>query len=546
MPQASMENPPSATCRPTMTSSNETAKPRLRLLLLVLGPSAFLCAAITKQSLWIDEAVMAYFASHDGFLSLITTVIGMRTSDPQMPLYIIYLWGWAKIFGTSEYALRAANLPFAVLFVGAMAWTSRRVLGRPLLWLVLCASPFVWFYMNEARPYIGIIACSAVSTGAVLAYSCNRITYGRTAPWFCLTGLFVASGLQMLSACVAPSLVVFAALALKSILRDWKGAFLFHTPLFVALGGYYLWTLSVGAGGMRESPGFANLAFSGYEFMGFSGLGPPRDVLRTKQNVQLFLDYWPWMVLGLTSMVLALAAFLLGLFRQRHGLLASLPIALGIGLISFVVAAEAVDFRFWGRHLSAFFPLFSFTLITALGTVLSIGRWEPVARLAVLLLTLCWLISDARLWALQEYRKDDYRLAAREALEIAEQNDATIVWAANEAGGSYYGLKFESPREGINRHGTRAAIVGSNWTRDQVTEFLERATSEAPVILALSKPDIYDSVGGWNAAVYEWKAHKVASLNAFKLHFFDSRSLAFGRQLLLRSQDPALIRAELP
>jgi uncharacterized membrane protein len=266
----------------------------------MLSTSLLLCLAITDQSFWIDEAVMAYFASYHGLTSLFMMLTNLRTSDPQMPLYILYLWGWAKLFGTSEYALRAANLPFAFVFVTALGWTSWRVLGRPVLWVVFCFSPFVWFYMNEARPYIAIIACSAVSTGALMAYFSDRERYAKIAPWLCLSALLIAFGLQMLAAFLGPSLMILAIFAAKqkrltwkTIVHDWTPALLIHSPLFVGLAAYFIWTLSVGAGGEREIPGFGNLAFSLYEYVGFMGLGPPRHILRAQQDLGVFVPYWP-------------------------------------------------------------------------------------------------------------------------------------------------------------------------------------------------------------------------------------------------------------
>ena len=45
-----------------------------------------------------------------------------RGSDLQMPLYMLMLWGWEKIFGRPEFALRAMNIP---LFVIALILTVR-------------------------------------------------------------------------------------------------------------------------------------------------------------------------------------------------------------------------------------------------------------------------------------------------------------------------------------------------------------------------------------------------------------------------------------
>ena len=56
-------------------------------------------------------------------------VASEATTQQLEPAYHLYTWGWVKVFGVSEFALRASNIPFAVLFVSALAWSSRRIFG---------------------------------------------------------------------------------------------------------------------------------------------------------------------------------------------------------------------------------------------------------------------------------------------------------------------------------------------------------------------------------------------------------------------------------
>jgi hypothetical protein len=502
------------------------------VLLLMAGISVLLCLCISNQSLWMDEAIMAYFASHGGPAAMFSTVTSLRegSADPQMPLYIFYLWGWAKFFGTSEYALRAANMPFAILLVAALGWTSWRALGRPVLWIVSCCSPFVWFYMNEARPYMAIMACSAVSTGALLVYFAERDRYAKIAPWVCLSALLIAWGLQMLSAFLAPSLIVLAVLAMKEkrlawnmILRDWTPALLIHMPFFLGLAVYFVWTLSIGAGGLRETPGFGNLAFALYEFMGFMGLGPPRHVLRAEHSLQVFIVYWPWLSIGLLTASAILSFSVFQIIGRQRDYLANLVLAWLTGLTLFVTAATAADFRFLGRHLVAFFPLFSFILISAIGEVATSRSSKHVGRLTVASVLCVWLISDARLWTLPQYQKDDYRLAASAALDAANRSDATILWAAHRIAGRYYGIDFEESFDGVEWQSLGKAVFAANWTKDQIENYLDSAS--APVVLVLSKTDLFDAAGTWTAAIDRLQPRKLGSPNTFNIYIFEPDSV---------------------
>jgi hypothetical protein len=504
------------------------------VVLLVVGASVTLSLSITRQSLWIDEAVMAYFAAYSDLKSMVATVTQLRTSDPQMPLYIMYLWGWAQLFGTSEYALRAANIPFAMVLVGASAWTSWRVLGRPVLWVVFSVSPFVWFYMNEARPYIAIMAFSAVSTGYLMAYFIAPGRYAKIAPWLCLSALWIACGLQMLSVFLAPSLIALAMFAMKdkrlawsTVRRDWALAFLIHMPLFFALGAYFTWTLAAGAGGMRETPGWGNVIFALYEYLGFMGLGPPRHILRVEQSLTAFLAYWPWVAIGTLTTIAFLSLALFQILSQRQGSLRSLVLALLSGIGLFIIASAIADFRFLGRHLAAFYPLFSFVLIAAIGELASRPAWRRVARVVVLSLLCTWLISDARLWALPEYQKDDYRSAAETALKVARRSDAIILWAADGMAGRYYGIEFDGRLQEVKWLGRGRGVLAANWSQTEIMHYLNSVND--PVLLVLGKTDLYDAAEAWTATVRTLTPFEIASPNTFKIYLFSNGRLELSR-----------------
>jgi len=70
-------------------------------------------------------------------------VASEATTQQLEPAYHLYTWGWVKVFGVSEFALRASNIPFAVLFVSALAWSSRRIFGVRFAWIVFALSPFL-------------------------------------------------------------------------------------------------------------------------------------------------------------------------------------------------------------------------------------------------------------------------------------------------------------------------------------------------------------------------------------------------------------------
>src|SRR5690242_17894545 len=75
--------------------------------------------AINNQSLWIDEALTAVKAKEPTLAGWCQAMAGEKASDLQMPLYMLYVWVCEKVFGSSEWALRSANIPWFMLGLAA-------------------------------------------------------------------------------------------------------------------------------------------------------------------------------------------------------------------------------------------------------------------------------------------------------------------------------------------------------------------------------------------------------------------------------------------
>ena len=153
-----------------------------RWILVAVG-TLVLALGVSGESLWVDEGYSAKLAMQPTLMLWARTLKSILGSEPQMPGYQLYLWGWTRLFGISEWAMRFANLPWATLFTASFAWGAERLLGVRRVWLVICLSPFLWFYMNEARPYAMMLGLSMVTTAAVLAYVRDPERF-RLAPWW--------------------------------------------------------------------------------------------------------------------------------------------------------------------------------------------------------------------------------------------------------------------------------------------------------------------------------------------------------------------------
>ena len=452
-----------------------------------------------------------------------------------MLFYLSYMWGWVKIFGRGEVALRAANIPFFLLLIGSVAWASRHLLQRPYLWVLFCLSPFVWFYLNEARPYAAVTAFSAATLVALLAYILHPEEHAYWAPWCCLIALLCACGAHMLGVFLIPSLVVVVAESARTdssfrrrFLRDWWLPVLCCLPAFLVLGGFYAWTSSHGVNKTIGNPGLFNLAFVAYEFLGFQGLGPPRNQLRGGIQLSVIANYWFWLFIGLA----ALAVVAVMLLRKRPPpIVRVLIISLAVGVAVAFAISRVQHFNVLGRHMAVFLPL-----------VLLIGMFwlaGPTAKLPgrsiavlTLVLAVAWGISDARLALLPQYKKDDYRGAASIALQRAGSTGAEILWVADPHTAHYYGIepmKDNHPNEigsteGLTLPVQRLAVDGRHWTRENAVTYLD--THPGPAILVMSKPDLYDDKGGWRFVIQQRQPSLLAQLNSFVLYQLDGNSTA--------------------
>jgi hypothetical protein len=108
-----------------------------------------------------------------------------RSADLQMPLYMFYVWGWARLFGCSEWGLHSANVPWflagAVAFILAFPPGDRR---RSAVACVVLLCPFAWYYLDEARPYTMQLGATLLIVAALtrLSRDVSRDSGGNLEP----------------------------------------------------------------------------------------------------------------------------------------------------------------------------------------------------------------------------------------------------------------------------------------------------------------------------------------------------------------------------
>ena len=243
-----------------------SAKAERKTWVWVLAAALVSLTAITSQSLWIDETLTAAKAVEPHFSGWWQAMLAGKASDLQMPLYMLYVWGFAKIFGTSEWALPdvKTNIPW---FVGGVAIFSQMVQSssRPkniffpkpfALAVVMLFSPFALInYLDEARPYAMQLGASLMIVAALCRMSQNaNLSAREERVWlaiFCF-GIMALSGSSLLgmiwagAACLGLALIFSWQQLFELARRHWL-TLAVSAVCLSGLGIYYLWTLKLGA-----------------------------------------------------------------------------------------------------------------------------------------------------------------------------------------------------------------------------------------------------------------------------------------------------------
>jgi len=441
------------------------------------GALAVICLAVTGQSLWIDEAFTWSFASEPSWMTFFHRLHADVNSDAQMPGFLILAKALLPVLGSTEYALRAINLVWGWAAIAAM-WGFFRATGHAWLTWIFALHPFLWFYMDEARPYVAQMAGGAgVLCGLTMAMTSKRLELGTA----CLIGG------SLLVLCVTTLTGVFPAFAAwlgliwlicrkKVAVSKPATAVLAISVIFLlALGFYYLQTALHGAAGARHwKVGPGNILFCFYEWGGFAGAGPQRTVLReaATQGVSAIAIA----LTAHTNFLCILAAAWLatawnGWLNRRNLNQSAILLALaliGIAVLTGLLGFMIYHFPFWGRHFAAAVPW----IAAASGLLVAARPAEAGFRrsfslIATLLLLGSLGTSSAALRWDESQRKEDYRWAA----EIAKKNlrEGKTVWWLADAGTAKY---YEVPAQAFGR-----------------------PSSATPDLIIISRPDLFDPAG---------------------------------------------------
>jgi 4-amino-4-deoxy-L-arabinose transferase-like glycosyltransferase len=135
---------------------------RWMLLALIALAAVIRIVIINNQSFWADEALTAHEA-RISFGAMLHTVIHVETTPP---LYFVVVWCWAKLFGTSEVALRSVSAIAGVVLVPIAYASARELVSRRagvLAAAFVAVNPLMVWYSQEARSYMLVATLAGAS-----------------------------------------------------------------------------------------------------------------------------------------------------------------------------------------------------------------------------------------------------------------------------------------------------------------------------------------------------------------------------------------------
>jgi hypothetical protein len=486
-----------------------------------------LIGTIRNTSLVRDEGFSAYMACQSSVARLWSALKAADSSDLQTAMHALYLHWWVGIFGASEYALRASNIPFILLFCCALVWTSWRVFHSRWLWIVPAVYPLLWTTAGLTRAYFGLVAMSMLCLASLLGYL-DTPTYleRRILPWLTLSTFLLGTTLDMLMLLTAvPMLVVLLLRHRKHPnfrFADWRLPFQTLVVPFCLWMVYLKWTFARGTAYDYFAPTFRLLSSTILQFVAITGY-------RTKDRFDILTSPNLWMLsLATVAVFFALGLLLYIQIRSEQRLrFFALLCGLGVGFAEMLGLAFVTGQQFEVRHMIEFFPFLACLVMAGYD-----ARWNPTGgRVAAAILACVWIVADYRLLRAPDYRLEDYRTAVARTLDLHHSLGGFIVMVADPATSAYYGLAAadgkscypfrvdcESAMRSVPWTYKASAEYAFFWTEPEIVSFLNRqSASREPTVLLYKNWFIADRPFAWRSLLDEHRIQPSAQYEAVGL-----------------------------
>ena len=483
--------------------------------------SICLIAAIPSTSLWADEAFSAYMACHRSLHALGSTLLSGDSSDLQVWLYYLYLFGWEKVFGFGEFALRAANIPFILVYCFTLAASCSVLFRMPLLLVGLGGLPFLLHYAGEARAYFALLTFATMSVATALAAMKEGIErWHRVTPYILLTCLLVGTSFHLLMILAIPPCAAILLFGQGLKWRLWKKPLLLFSIPLVALAAFELYTFARGTAYQYPAPRLLSMAGVLSGLVGLDEFGP---------NRQFSVDirhYAGWLITAAVGLAAGTAILLYCASAHRSRRVLALSSAVVIGVAEVLVLCLLLRKQLDARHCAALVPFGLFWI----GTVVSDARHRRLVTAACIALAAVWIAGDGRMLLLQEYKRQDFAAAVDYARRFHRDYQADVVFATDPLGAGYYGAALQgrapcwplldSCAQGLARVAWPVRIGATDallWNTEQVEAWIQQHRAQRRPALAVVTRDRASLPPSWQRAVQLHCKPDNASVHGFTL-----------------------------
>jgi 4-amino-4-deoxy-L-arabinose transferase-like glycosyltransferase len=384
------------------------------LLLLGFGVRLY---GLTYHSLWLDETVSVYLAS---FPPLEILRQGMFLQEPNPPLYHLLLHCWMRVFGSGEAAVRILSALLGTLYLPPICLLGRRLLSPRvalIATLLVAIDPFLVWYSQEARMYALVATLSLWSVYCLV----RAMDTPRWSWWAAYVGVTVASLYShFYAALLLPAELMFLLVyawrrgtALRRGALAWTVSLLCFSPWL-----WRAWDVSAMTPSWRPSLGLGAMVMACLEAFSMR-----RVPLTGVAQASALLAVGAIAVVGLVLP----RARAWPVSRRQWGRDALRPNAfLILMLLVPLLSAYVLSFRqqiFTVYYLIIIVAPFLLALASGVDRIASFQR---AAGLIALLVVVGLLAYGLRHNRSLEYRKEEWRAAARFVAEHSRQGDAIL------------------------------------------------------------------------------------------------------------------------
>lgn len=440
---------------------------KIAIGLVLLATAIILIISINAKSLWGDECLIYKYINSPNPLDVFKKALESNGSEKQMPLFLLFSWVWTRIFGLSEIAMRSVNVLPAFLYAIYGYKISQKVCKKKLVWLgvlFFLLNPIFVAYLNEARPYIGLLAFAL----AIIYHSFYAKDFNSKRNIFAIH-LFMLLGISFHLLFIFSFVIYLCGILYhrknnELKLKDHIKGLLLCSPFYLLLLVYMAFTFIYSSSmsiGFASGSVFSSLVVSLYYIAGFGGLGPSRNDLRNPS----LSDLTPFMIIAIVALAIVLLPFFITLikksFKKPFNTKTFWLLMAGVALLAcFSILAIAFKYSFWERHIIALSAIF-ITLIVEL--IPSKKMFYPALALLIL-----FAISSLNYRFNYYYGNEDYKSIVN---DLGDGSHIVMAQGAEDVF-DYYGKELVKSDNYTNP--TNQIIDISNYSVEQINDLISQ------------------------------------------------------------------------